>query len=140
VITADALHTQRDHAVFLARDKQAHYILVVKKNQPGLYGQVKNLPWRQVPVAARQHDRGHGREEHRTLKATAVAAGIAFPHAVRAIRLTRRIRPLDGGKWRAVTVYAITSLDAVQATPGQLADWVRCHWEIENDWSDCTYG
>jgi predicted transposase YbfD/YdcC len=116
VITADALHTQREHAEFLVTQKKAHYILVVKKNQPGLYAQVKNLPWRHVPVAARQHGRGHGRQEHRTLKATAVAAGLAFPHAAQAIRLTRRIRPLDGGKWRTVTVYAITSLHAHQAT------------------------
>ena len=34
VITADALHTQRQHAKFLVSDKKAHYILVVKKNQP----------------------------------------------------------------------------------------------------------
>ena len=68
VITADALHTQREHAEFLVTAKQTHYILVVKKNQPGLYAQVKNLPWRHVPAAARQHGRGHGREEHRTLK------------------------------------------------------------------------
>ena len=33
----------------------------------------------------RQHDRGHGREEHRTLKAATVAAGLAFPHAAQAI-------------------------------------------------------
>ena len=131
VITADALHTQREHAQFLVAEKQAHYILVVKKNQPGLYAQVKNLPWRRIPVAARQHDRGHGREEHRTLKAAAVAAGLAFPHAAQAICLTRRIRPLDGGRWRTVTVYAITSLDAHQATPAQLAAWIRGHWQIE---------
>ncbi len=49
VVTADALHTQREHAEFLVSDKKAHYILVVKKNQPGLYAQVKNLPWRQHP-------------------------------------------------------------------------------------------
>ena len=108
--------TQREHAQFLVTQKKAHYILVVKKNQPGLYAQVRNLPWRHVPVAARQHGRGHGRQEHRTLKTAAVAAGLAFPHAAQAIRLTRRIRPLDGGKWRTVTVYAITSLHARQAT------------------------
>jgi hypothetical protein len=44
VITADALHTQREHAKFLVAGKKAHYILVVKKNQPSLYAQVKNLP------------------------------------------------------------------------------------------------
>ena len=43
---------------------------------PGLYAQIKNLPWRRIPVAARQHDRGHGRQEHRTLKAAAVAVGL----------------------------------------------------------------
>ena len=37
----------------------------MKKNQPGLYAQVKNLPWRRIPVAARQHGRGRGREEGR---------------------------------------------------------------------------
>jgi hypothetical protein len=30
VITADALHTQREHAQFLVTGKQAHYILVVE--------------------------------------------------------------------------------------------------------------
>jgi predicted transposase YbfD/YdcC len=121
VITADAMHTQRAHADFVVLEKKAHYILVVKKNQPGLYAQVKNLPWRRIPVAARQHGRGHGRQEHRTLKAAAVAAGLGFPHAAQAICLTRQVRPLDGGRWRTVTVYAITSLDAHQATPAQLA-------------------
>ena len=97
VITADALHTQREHVEFLGTGKRAHYILVVKKNQPGLYAQVKNLPWRHIPVASRQHNRGHGRQEHRPLKAAAVAAGLAFPHAAQALCLTRQIRPLDGG-------------------------------------------
>jgi Transposase DDE domain len=119
VITADAMHTQRVHAEFVVTQKKAHYILVVKKNEPGLYAQVRNLPWRNIPAGCTQHDRGHGREEHRTLQVTAVAAGIAFPHAAQAIRLTRRIRPLSGQKkWRTVTVYAITSMDARQAAPG----------------------
>jgi hypothetical protein len=113
---------------------------LVKRNQPLLHAQVKNLPWRHIPVAARQRGRGHGREEHRTLKTAAVNAGLCFPHAAQAICLTRRIRPLDGGKWRTVTVYAITSLAAHQATPAQLAAWIRGHWQIENCSADCTYG
>ncbi len=142
VITADALHIQREHAEFLVTGKSAHYILVVKKNQPGLYAQVKNLPWRHIPVASRQHNRGHGRQEHRTLKAAAVAVGLAFPHAAQAICLTRQIRPLDGGRWRTVTIYAITSLDAHQATPAQLAAWIRGHWQIEalHHLRDVSYG
>ena len=114
----------------------------MKKNQPTLYTQVKNLPWRSIPAGDRQHHRGHGREEYRTLKAAAVAAGLAFPHAAQAIRVTRRIRPLNGGKWRTVTIYAITSLTAAQATPAQLAAWIRGHWQIEvlHHIRDTTYG
>jgi predicted transposase YbfD/YdcC len=131
VVTADALHTQRGHAEFLVTGNNADYIFIVKKNQPGLYAQVKRLPWRQVPAGASQHDRGHGRDEHRTLKAVTVAAGLAFPHAAQALAVTRRIRPLSGGTWRTVTVYAITSLTASQASPAQLAAWIRGHWHIE---------
>jgi predicted transposase YbfD/YdcC len=53
VITADALHTQREHAEFLVTQKKAHYILVVKANMPALYRQLKNLLWWHVPVTAR---------------------------------------------------------------------------------------
>ena len=115
---------------------------VITPEDRGLYAQVKNLPWRRIPVAARQHGRGHGRQEHRTLKAAAVAAGLTFPHAAQAICLTRQVRPLDGGRWRTVTVYAITSLDAHQATPAQLAAWIRGHWQIEalHHLRDVSYG
>jgi predicted transposase YbfD/YdcC len=143
VITADALHTQREHAKFLVSDKKAHYILVVKRNQPTLYAQVKNLPWRNIPAGCKQRDRGHGREEHRTLKAAAVTTGLAFPHAAQAIRITRRTRPLSGKKrWRTFTIYAITSLTAAQATGAQLAGWIRGHWQIEvlHHIRDTTYG
>jgi hypothetical protein len=44
VIAADTMHTQREHARFLISEKKARYNLVVKKNQPSLYAQVKNLP------------------------------------------------------------------------------------------------
>jgi hypothetical protein len=37
------MHTQHEHARFLVSDKKAHYILVVKKNQPSLYAQVTML-------------------------------------------------------------------------------------------------
>ena len=132
VVTADALHTQREHAKFLVRQKKAHYILVVKRNQPALHAQLKNLPWPAIPAGNRQRDRGHGREEHRSLKAATVTAGLCFPHAAQAIRVTRRIRPLAGHKkWRTATIYAITSLTASQATPAQLAAWIRGHWRIE---------
>jgi len=80
---------------FLVTEKNAHYILTVKDNQPSLHARLKSLPWRQIPAAFDAREKGHGRAEWRTLKVTAVAAGIAFPHAAQAIQIRRRRRPLS---------------------------------------------
>jgi predicted transposase YbfD/YdcC len=130
VITADALHTQREHADWLVAHQHADYLLVVKANQPALHQQLKALPWRNIPLADQTHDRGHGRVETRRLQVTTIA-GLDFPHATQALRTTRRVRPLGSRRWRTVTVYAVTSLTAAQASPARLADWIRGHWGIE---------
>jgi predicted transposase YbfD/YdcC len=130
VVTADALHTQHAHADWLVTGKHAAYLLVVKANQPTLHQQLKALPWREVPVADHTRDRGHGRVEIRRLQVTTVA-GLGFPHATQALRITRRVRPLGSRRWRTVVVYAVTSLTAAQAHPARLADWIRGHWGIE---------
>ena len=131
VITADAMHAQRGHATYLT-GRGAHYVLTVKRNQPGLFAQLAALPWRQVPVAHDARERGHGRDERRVLKVTAVAAGLAFPHAAQAIQIVRRRRISGKKKWSRETVYAITSLTAVQASPAELAAIIRGHWMIED--------
>jgi predicted transposase YbfD/YdcC len=131
VITADAMHAQRSHAIYLA-GRGAHYVLTVKRNQPGLFAQLAALPWRQVPVAHHSRERGHGRAEQRTLKITAVAAGLAFPHAAQAIAIVRRRKLPGKKKWSRETVYAITSLTATQASPAELAVIIRGHWMIED--------
>jgi hypothetical protein len=66
VITADALHTQREHAEFLVAAKNAHYLLIVKNNQPGRYRQLTALPWRQVGIQHRSMRR-LGRDATRPL-------------------------------------------------------------------------
>jgi predicted transposase YbfD/YdcC len=129
VITADALHAQRDHATYLA-GRGAHYLLIVKRNQPGLHAQLAALPWRDVPVAYTKQGHGHGRTERRTLKVTAVARGLAFPHAAQAIQIVRRRK--QKGKWSRETCYAITSLTVTQASDAQLAAIIRGHWGIED--------
>ncbi len=68
VVTFDALHTVRANLDWLAGEKKAHYIAVVKKNQPLLHARVKALPWRQIPAGSATRDTGHGRIETRTLK------------------------------------------------------------------------
>jgi predicted transposase YbfD/YdcC len=130
VVTADAMHTQHAHADWLVTHKRAAYVLIVKTNQPTLHHQLQRLPWREIPVADHTHDRGHHRVEFRRLQVTTVT-GLGFPHATQAVRITRRVRPLTGRRWRTVTTYAVTSLTAAQARPGRLADWMRGHWGIE---------
>jgi predicted transposase YbfD/YdcC len=131
VITADAMHAQRCHATYLA-GRGAHYVLTVKRNQPGLFAQLAALPWRQIPVACQTRERRHGRAERRTLKITAVAAGLAFPHAAQAIQIVRRRKLPGKKKWSRETCYAVTSLTATQASPAELATIIRGHWLIED--------
>jgi predicted transposase YbfD/YdcC len=130
VVTADALQTHPQAAEFLVTRKQAHYLLVVKANQPMLLERCQRLPWHRVPVANRTRDRGHGRIEVRTLKAVSVRH-LGFPHAAQVIQVTRKTRDLHANRWRAVTVYAITSLPFELARPARLADLLRGHWAIE---------
>jgi predicted transposase YbfD/YdcC len=141
LITADALHTQRDHAAFLV-DAGADYLLVVKANQPALHAQLVGLPWRTIPVMDRTRDHGHGRVEIRSLKVAAVA-GLRFPHAAQAIQVIRRVRASGSRRWRTVTAYAVTSLALGTGSPAQLAGWLRGRWRIENrlHWvRDVTFG
>ena len=142
LITADAMHAQREHAEYL-HARGTHYLVTVKGNQPGLLRQLRSLPWKDVPRGHDEHDRGHGRTEKRVVKVVTVAAGLGFPYAAQAIQVTRRARALSRRKWRTETSYAITSLPAHQARPGQIAAWLRGHWKIENQlhWvRDVTYG
>jgi predicted transposase YbfD/YdcC len=139
LITVDALHCQTGHITYL-RGRGAHLLVCVKGNQPSLLKRLKALPWKQVPVGHASTDRAHGRIEERTLKVVTVteqAGGLGWPDAAQAIQITRRtkrITPKPGKKneWRTETVYAIVTLPAEQATPTELATWIRNHWFIEN--------
>jgi predicted transposase YbfD/YdcC len=131
VVTADALHTHPAAAEYLVTGKQAHYLFVVKANQPTLLERCAGLAWHRVPVLDRTRDRGHGRVELRTLKAVTVHH-FGFPHAAQVLQVTRKVRDLRTRRWRTVTVSAITSLTFEQASPARLADYLRGHWAIEN--------
>jgi predicted transposase YbfD/YdcC len=130
VVTADALQTHPEAAEFLVTQKQAHYLFVVKANQPILLERCTGLPWHRVPVADRTRDRGHGRVELRTLKVVCVRR-FGFPHAAQVLQVTRKTRDLHTNRWRTITVHAITSLPFELARPARLADLLRGHWAIE---------
>jgi predicted transposase YbfD/YdcC len=135
LVTADAVHTNRHHADYL-HERGGHYLLCAKLNQPTLLRRLRALPWKQIGVAGRERGRGHGRVETRSISVVSLQpcpdlGGEFFPHAAQAIKVVRRRRSLGSRKWTTVTVYAITSLTALQADPVQLARWLRGHWAIE---------
>jgi predicted transposase YbfD/YdcC len=133
VVTADALHTQREQARRRTEDKPAGYVFTVKKNRPRLYRQLTALPWAKIPVQDETGQRGHGRYDIRRLQVVTCTGALAldFPHAVQALRIRRRRLNLATGRWSTVTLYAITNLTAAQASPADLADALRGHWSIE---------
>lgn len=90
VITADALHCQRETAEAITT-RGGHYILTVKANQAYLHARLKALPWSQIPVCACSTERRPGRTVTRTLKVAEIAEGIGFPHAVQVLKLIRTV-------------------------------------------------
>ena len=132
LITADALHCQREHAAWL-HARGGHYLFTVKGNQPALRQTLVRLPWACAPGQLERHH-AHGRAESRSVKVIDLESGPThrlFPHAARAIKVVRR-RRRRGHRPSIETVYAITSLTHRQADPGLLAAWIRSHWCIEN--------
>ncbi|MET7794790.1 ISAs1 family transposase, partial [Micrococcus luteus] len=129
VLTGDALHTQHNHGVYL-RTRGAHYLAIVKRNHPGLYAQVKKLPWADIPLDHHTRDRAHHRDEIRRIKVAAFCH-LGYPGARQAIQIVRWRRELSTGKLAIERVYLITSLDVFDATPAELAAWIRGHWGIE---------
>jgi predicted transposase YbfD/YdcC len=130
VVTFDALHTVRANLDWLVKDKKAHYIAIVKRNQPLLHARLRALPWRQIPAGSLTRETGHGRAETRTLKAAHVSR-LDFPHARQAIKITRWRQEGAAGKVSRQTVYAIASLASADATTHDLARLIREHWSIE---------
>jgi predicted transposase YbfD/YdcC len=135
VVTLDALHTQVETARHLTDTKNAHYLMIVKGNQPTLHDTTaKLLTGKDTEFTATTHvseDRGHGRRERRTVR-TAPATGIDFPHAKQVLRIRRDVGELHGPWTSKEIVYGITDLPPELAGPAQLDIYARAHWGIEN--------
>ncbi|MGS2646852.1 ISAs1 family transposase [Streptosporangium sp. LJ11] len=130
VLTADALHTQTEHARQIIA-AGGHYIFLVKGNQPTLHRRLKALPWRAAFLNDRTDEHGHGRREIRRMKICTVRPGLPFPHAAQAIQIKRRRTDQKTGKTTIVTIYAITSLPPGLLPHARLAALIRGHWSIE---------
>jgi predicted transposase YbfD/YdcC len=131
VITADALHTQRDTADYLHR-RGADFCFCVKENQPTLFTTLDTLPWNDVPISHTQTDRGHGRIERRTIRVLPAPNDLPFPHVNQVTLIERYVSDLAGNPTSAVAVLGVTSLAATRTTPTRLASLTRNHWRIES--------
>jgi predicted transposase YbfD/YdcC len=143
VISADALHTQRELAELIVTALRAHYVLTAKGNQKNLHAALRGLCWAGARRCATE-DKGHGRTERRShlVMDAPEEIRVLFPHVrqVAKVTRTRTVRRWkgDGKTWRLVTstttetVYLVTSLSAAQASPKQIAAYIRAHWCIEN--------
>ncbi|CAL9447291.1 ISAs1 family transposase [Streptomyces sp. NPDC093808] len=130
VITADTLHTQHDHAVYL-HERGAHHLAVVKRNHPGPHARLCRLPWREIRPDHIEHTRAHHRDEIRRLK-TAAFAHIDYPHARPALEIVRWRGDLSTGKLTIERIHLVTNLPPGAADGSELAAWIRGHWRIEN--------
>ena len=135
VITGDAMHCQRKHARYLHK-RGAHYVFPVARNQPGLFDQLDALDWNKVPICSTSgwmtYDRGHGRQEVRTIQIMPAPRGIRFPHARQVFLIERHVYDLTGEHLSSVAVLGVTDLTADQAGPAALLDYNRGQWAIEN--------
>jgi predicted transposase YbfD/YdcC len=132
VITADQMHTQREHARLIHR-KGGHFVFTIGENQPGLFAAADALCWESLAVEAWTVDRGHGRIDVRTIKTMPATGRISelFPHVAQVFLVERYSYSPDGSLLGAVAVLGITSLPAGQAGPGDLLAYLRGHWAIE---------
>ena len=132
VILADALHTQRETARFIVEDKHADYLFTVKENQPSLFDAINALPWEDTKIAHTDQDRGHGRDETRTIQVLPAPEDLPFPHAAQVFLIERHVRGLDQTPRSDVAALGVTSLTAAKASPARLAALTRAEWTIEN--------
>jgi predicted transposase YbfD/YdcC len=135
LLTLDALHTTKKTARLITGPLGAHYMLILKGNQPlALQAAQALLSGTDVEFADRRHvadDRGHGRTEHRTLR-VADCDDTFFPGARQVFRLRRDTGGLDGVRTSKEIVHGIVSVTATQASPEHLNHYARGHWTVEN--------
>lgn len=131
VVTADALHTQRETVNIIIK-KNAHYLLAVKDNQPNLRKAIQeetpNEAW-SVPYSTTEL--GHGRIEKRTIQLAPLQPGeLNFPGSRSIALITRSFTDKKTGKESSETTPYISSL--LEPTPKAFLDIARQHWTIEN--------
>jgi predicted transposase YbfD/YdcC len=137
VVTADALHTQRQWCRTV-RAQGGDYVLIAKKNQRGLLQDIAVLFEGAWPSWLEQRsattvNKGHGRIEVRRLRASTELndyLATQWTDVGQVFQIERDI--VRHGKPTHEVVCGITSLPAAEVDPDGLLGVVRRHWELEN--------
>ena len=131
VVTADALHTVKATARRI-HERGGEFVLPVKENRRVLFDALDALPWGQAPIAHTATDRGHGRITTRTIQVLPAPDNLPFPHVSQVFLIERYVTGLRGEPISAVAALGIASPAAEQASPADLARYVREQWTIES--------
>lgn len=141
IVCADAMQTQRDLSLEIRR-RGGDYLWFLKENQPTVLADVSRffdpIPEgcyrRPLPYQTAQTiDRGHGREEIRTLTVmTDDLSYLDWPGVQQVFRLQREVHHLKTGKQTCEVVYGLTSCNPQDVSAEQLLWLIRGYWGIEN--------
>ena len=131
IVTADALHTVKATADHI-HERGGEFVLPVKENRRALFDALDALPWDQAPVAHTATDKGHGRITTRTIQVLPAPCDLPFPHVSQVFLIERYVTGLRGEPISAVAALGVASPKARQASPADLARYVREQWSIES--------
>ena len=145
LITGDAMFCQGDLNAQVV-GQGGHYLFFVKAHQPTLLRDIEAafapsteglFPPRQREIRRREMDRattldkGHGRRERRTLRATTALNGyLDWPGVAQVGQVESEVT--RGGKTSTEVRSFITSVPRARADAESLLRYVRGHWTIEN--------
>jgi predicted transposase YbfD/YdcC len=133
VVTADALHTQAEHAKYLKEKKEADYVFTVKGNRQTLLSDIQALDDDDFSPAHKVTEKDHGRIETRLIQVSEALEGhTTFPYARQVFRIERTVSTTQGEFIRQETVFGIKSLSPQRADAATRLELNRGHWEIEN--------
>jgi len=131
IVTADALHTVKATAEHI-HQRGGQFVLPVKENRQTLYDALDALAWKDIPIAHRSVDTGHGRVTTRTIQVLPAPPNLPFPHVNQVFLIERYVNDLRGQPISAVAALGVTSTTTDQASPADLARYVRQQWSIES--------
>lgn len=138
VITADALHAQRDFCDMIT-SKGGGYVIVVKGNQEKLQEDIRlffeHLPFKAQVESHQTLEKSKGRVERRTVwisQEQSLIDYLAWPGLTHVFKCSREVSYKDGQETREI-VYGIASLLKDYSLAKDVSKYLRGHWSIENN-------